>query len=83
MTLKDLIMMPVSMTPDEWQKELNRQERFRRKLRKLCDERYDLLDALAVLCDETDSNRYKTKKERLEKINAEIEKLEHSIKDIG
>ena len=43
---------------------------------------YDLLDALAVLCDETDSNRYKTKKEQLEKINAEIEKLEHSIKDI-
>lgn len=75
MTLSEFLSMPKGMKPDEWEAELKRRNKINSQLRKLNTERYDLLDALDVLKDEIDSDRYNKKKSRLSDVEAKIEKL--------
>lgn len=60
---------------EDFLKEKARIQRQQRKLKKLIDERYDLEDALEVLEDEAGSERWKKKKDELEKVKAQIDKL--------
>lgn len=60
---------------EDFLKEKARIQRQQRKLKKLIDQRYDLEDALEVLEDEAGSERWKKKKDELEKVKAQIDKL--------
>lgn len=60
---------------EDFLKDKARIQRQQRKLKKLIDERYDLEDALEVLEDEAGSERWKRKKDELEKVKAQIDKL--------
>ena len=60
---------------EDFLKDKARIQRQQRKLKKLIDERYDLEDALEVLEDEAGSERWKKKKDELEKVKAQIDKL--------
>ena len=60
---------------EDFLKDKARIQRQQRKLNKLIDQRYDLEDALEVLEDEAGSERWKKKKDELEKVKAQIDKL--------
>lgn len=75
MTLEEALRCPKGMSLEDWSKELARIKRLRRKLAKLIDQRYELEDALDVLEDEAGSERWKRKKDELEKVKADIEKV--------
>lgn len=60
---------------EDFVKEKARLKREQKMLNKLIEQRYDLEDALDVLEDEAGSERWKRKKDELEKVNAQIETL--------
>lgn len=72
MTIKDLFNMPVGMTPDEWQRVLNRKNKIIKRLEKLSAERDFLADALDMLSDEVGSDRYIEKENRKKEVDAEM-----------
>ena len=75
MTVKELFNMPVGMTPDEWQRVLNRKNKIIKRLGKLSAERDFLADALDMLSDEVGSDRYMKKENRKQEVDAEMEHL--------
>ena len=79
MTLQDILSMPKGMTPEQWEKELKRRDRIRKKLHILDVERDFCQDKLDVLSCEEESERYNRTKEQLDKVTANIEKLRKEI----
>ena len=75
MTIEEALSCPNGMSFEEYAKSLAKLKRQQKRLGKLIDQRYDLEDALDVLEDEAGSERWKKKKDELEKVNAQIEKL--------
>ena len=75
MTMEEALSCPKGMSFEEYCKSLAKLKRDQKKLSKLIDQRYDLEDALDVLEDEAGSERWKRKKDELEKVKAQIEKL--------
>ena len=75
MTIDEALSCPKDMSFEEYSKSLAKLKRQQKKLSKLIDQRYDLEDALDVLEDEAGSERWKRKKDELEKVKAQIEKL--------
>lgn len=83
MTIQDLLSMPKGMTPDEWDKELKRRDKINKKLRNLLTDKQDTEDALDVLKDEIESERYKKKETYLKEIELKIEKLRKELNTGG
>lgn len=79
MTIEQLLAMPDGMSIEEYSRILETQEKRKRRLQRLSQERDYLEDALVVLSDEVGSPRYQKKAKRLEKVRAEIEKLSKEI----
>lgn len=79
MTLQDILSMPKGMTPEQWEKELKRRERIRKKLHRLDVERDFCQDKLDVLSCEEGSERYNQAKKQLDRLTATIEKLRKEI----
>ena len=79
MTIQDLLNMPKGMTPEQWEEELKRRDRIRKKLYRLSSQRDDYRDKLDVLSCEEGSERYNRTKEQLDKITSTIEKLRKEI----
>lgn len=75
MTMEEALSCPKGMSFEEYAKSLAKLKRDQKKLAKLIDQRYELEDALDVLEDEAGSERWKRKKDELEKVKAQIEKL--------
>ena len=79
MTIQDILSMPKGMTPEQWNTELKRRERIRKKLHRLSVERDCYQDKLDVLSCEEGSDRYNWTKKQLDKVTATIEKLREEI----
>ena len=79
MTIQDILSMPKGMTPEQWEKELKRRDRIKKKLYRLTVERDCYEDKLDVLSCEEGSDRYNWTKKQLEKVTATIEKLRKEI----
>lgn len=75
MTLEEALSCPKGMSFEEYAKSLAKIKRDQKRLSKLIDQRYELEDALDVLEDEAGSDRWKRKKDELEKVMADIEKV--------
>ena len=75
MTLDEMLRCPKGMDFEEYAKSLAKMKRDRKRLANLIDKRYDLEDALDILEDEAGSERWKRKKDELQKVNEQIEKL--------
>ena len=74
MTFEQLMMMPSGMSIEQYQRQLDAQEKNNKRLRQLSKERDFLEDALEILKDEQGSERYEKKAKRLAKVNEEIER---------
>ena len=75
MTLEEALSCPKGMSFDEYCKSLAKLKRDQKRLYNLTIKRDELEDALDVLEDEAGSERWKRKKDELEKVKAQIEKL--------
>lgn len=79
MTLSEALSCPNGMSIEAWGKELEKRQKMERRLYKLSIKRDELEDALDVLADEECSERWKRKREELDKVNADIEKLKNKL----
>lgn len=79
MTIEQALACPRGMTIEEYSRFLEEQEKRNKRLRRLSQERDFLLDGLAILSDEVGSDRYQKKAKRLEKVKAEIERLQTNL----
>lgn len=68
MKLEDFLKMPVGMTFEQWEEELKRQDRIKKKLRALSLKRDDCEDGYALTGDQKF-------KDKLNKVNDKIAKL--------
>jgi hypothetical protein len=75
MTLEEALSCPKGMSFEEYCKSLAKLKRDKKRLYNLTIKRDELEDALDVLEDEAGSERWKRKKDELEKVKAQIEKL--------
>ena len=72
MTLNDFLKMPKGMTPEEWEKELKRQEKIKREIRRLSFKRDDYEDSYSMTGDQK-------WKDKLDDVNNKIEKLANRL----
>lgn len=79
MTIEQALACPRDMTLEEYSRFLETQEKRNKRLRRLSQERDFLIDGLAVLSDEVGSDRYQKKWKRLQKVKAEIERLQPKL----
>ena len=79
MTLSEALSCPNGMSIEAWGKELEKRQKMERRLYKLSIKRDELEDALDVLADEECSEIWKRKREELDKVNADIEKLKNKL----
>ena len=68
MKLEDFLKMPVGMTPEQWEYELERQDNIKKKIRALSLKRDDYEDGYALTGDQKF-------KDKLDKVNDKIAKL--------
>ena len=68
MTIKDFLKMPTGMTPEQWEETLKEQEKIRKKIIRLSNERDSLEDGYELTGD-------KKFKDNLDKVNSKIDKL--------
>ena len=78
-TIEEVLACPKGMSVEEYHLLLEKQEKRNKRLRRLSQERDFLLDGLAVLSDEVGSDRYQKKWKRLQKVKAEIERLQTNL----
>lgn len=78
-TIEEVLACPKGMSIEEYHLLLEKQEKRNKRLRRLSQERDFLLDGLAVLSDEVGSDRYQKKWKRLQKVKAEIERLQPKL----
>ena len=79
MTIEQALACPRDMTREEYSRFLETQEKRNKRLRRLSQERDFLLDGLVVLSDEVGSDRYQKKWKRLQKVKAEIDRLQTNL----
>ena len=72
MKLEDFLKMPVGMTPEQWEHELERQDKIKKKIRSLSFKRDDYEDGYALTRDQK-------WKDKLDKVNDKIAKLAMEI----
>lgn len=75
-TIEEVLVCPKGMSIEEYHLLLEKQEKRNKRLQRLSQERDFLIDGLAVLSDEVGSDRYQKKWKRLQKVKAEIERLQ-------
>lgn len=75
-TIEEVLACPKGMSIEEYHLLLEKKEKRNQRLRRLSLERDFLLDGLVVLSDEVGSDRYQKKWKRLQKVKAEIERLQ-------
>ena len=78
-TIEEVLACPKGMSVEEYHLLLEKQEKRNQRLRRLSSERDFLLDGLAVLSDEVGSDRYQKKWKRLQKVKAEIDRLQTNL----
>lgn len=79
MTIEQALACPRGMTIEEYSRFLEEREKLNKRLQRLSQERDFLEDGLAVLSDEVGSDRYQKKRKRLQKVKAEIERLQTNL----
>lgn len=75
MTIQELLMMPVGMSPKEWEAELIRRKGINRNIRKLSEDIDFECDVLEILRDEMGSPRWMKHNNRLYRLVAKRDKL--------
>ncbi len=78
-TIEEVLACPKGMSIEEYHLLLEKQEKRNKRLQRLSQERDFLLDGLDVLSDEVGSDRYQKKWKRLQKVKAEIERLQTNL----
>lgn len=78
-TIEEVLACPKGMSIEEYHLLLEKKEKRNKRLRRLSQERDFLLDGLAVLSDEVGSDRYQKKWKRLQKVKAEIDRLQTNL----
>lgn len=78
-TIEEVLACPKGMSVEEYHLLLEKQEKRNKRLRRLSQERDFLLDGLAILSDEVGSDRYQKKWKRLQKVKADIDRLQTNL----
>lgn len=80
MTLEKALGCPRNMDFEEYTERLAKLEKVQNKLYRLSTRRDELEDALEILADEIGSERWKKKKDELDKVNDKMIKLLNEYK---
>lgn len=80
MTLEKALGCPRGMNFEEYAERLAKLEKVQNKLYRLSTRRDELEDALEILADEIGSERWKKKKDELDKVNDKMIKLLNEYK---
>lgn len=75
MTFENLMAWPNGISLEDYERQLEEEQKKAKRIKKLGEERDFLQDALEVLKDEPGSERYIKKARRLAKVEAEIIRL--------
>ena len=81
MTIQDLLNMPKGISLEEWEKRIKKRDSLRKRIRSLCNKRSDIMDALDVLQDEMNSERWNAKMDLLSEVDNKIRVLENELEN--
>lgn len=82
LSLDDLLRIPAGMPVETFENYLAERDRLVKKLAKLSSERDFLLDGLDILSDEEGSDRWRAKRNQLDKIEVKMDKCTQQLRDI-
>lgn len=82
LSLDEFLRIPAGMSVETYQNYLAERSKLVKELAKLSSERDFLHDGLDVLSDEEGSDRWKAKRNQLDKVDAQIDRCTQQLRDI-
>ena len=82
LNLDEFLRIPAGMSVETYQNYLAKRDKLVKKLAKLSSERDFLLDGLDILSDEEGSDRWVAKRDRLDKVEVQIDRCTQQLRDI-